>query len=48
MVRIMSSCGLEVFDRTVQETNVWLGEIADDMGPDRQVAYRVLRAVLQL
>jgi uncharacterized protein (DUF2267 family) len=46
MVRIMSSCGLEVFDRTVQETNVWLGEIADDLGPDRQVAYRVLRAVL--
>lgn len=42
----MSSSGLEVFDRTVQETNVWLGEITDDLGPDRQVAYRVLRAVL--
>src|ERR687886_176925 len=46
MVRIMSSTGLEVFDRTVQETNIWLGEIAEDLGPDRQVAYRVLRAVL--
>jgi uncharacterized protein (DUF2267 family) len=42
----MSSSGLEVFDRTLQETNIWLGEIADDLGPDRQVAYRVLRAVL--
>src|SRR5439155_19096467 len=45
-VRLMSSSGLEVFDRTIQETNIWLGEIADDLGPDRQVAYRVLRAVL--
>lgn len=42
----MSATGLEVFDRTLQETNIWLGEIAEQMGPDRQVAYRVLRAVL--
>jgi len=42
----MSSSGLEVFDRTIQETNIWLGEIAEEIGPDRQVAYRVLRAVL--
>jgi uncharacterized protein (DUF2267 family) len=42
----MSSTGLEVFDRTIQETNIWLGEIADDLSEDRHVAYRVLRAVL--
>jgi hypothetical protein len=28
----MSSNGLEVFDRTIQETNIWLGEIAGDLG----------------
>jgi uncharacterized protein (DUF2267 family) len=42
----MSATGLEVLDRTLQETNIWLGEIAENLGPDRQVAYRVLRAVL--
>ena len=42
----MSITGLEVFDRTIQETNIWLGEIAEDLVPDRQVAYRVLRVVL--
>ena len=42
----MSATGLEVFDRTLQETNIWLDEIMEDIGPDRQRAYHVLRAVL--
>jgi uncharacterized protein (DUF2267 family) len=42
----MSTTGLEVFDTTVQTTNEWLGEICAVIGPDRQRAYDVLRAVL--
>ena len=42
----MSTSGLEVFDRTIQETNIWLGEIAKGLDADRQTSYRVLRAVL--
>lgn len=42
----MSATGLEIFDRTLQETNIWLKEIMDEIGPDRQRAYHALRAVL--
>lgn len=42
----MSATGLEVFDRTLQTTNIWLKEIMEQMGPDRQRAYHALRAVL--
>jgi uncharacterized protein (DUF2267 family) len=42
----MSATGLEVFDKTLQTTNTWLKEIMATTGPDRQRAYRVLRAVL--
>ena len=42
----MSATGLEVFDQTLQNTNIWLKEIMDDLGPDRQRAYHALRAVL--
>ncbi len=42
----MSSTGLEVFDKTLQTTNLWLKEIGDDLGPDRQRCYHALRAVL--
>ncbi|HET6467829.1 MAG TPA: DUF2267 domain-containing protein [Geminicoccaceae bacterium] len=42
----MTTTGLEVFDTTVQRTNIWLNEIAAQIGPDRQRAYHVLRAVL--
>ena len=42
----MSATGLEVFDQTLQKTNIWLKEITDDLGPDRQRAYHALRAVL--
>jgi uncharacterized protein (DUF2267 family) len=42
----MSMAGLEVFDETVQQTNIWLKEVMDELGPDRKRAYRATRAVL--
>jgi uncharacterized protein (DUF2267 family) len=42
----MSATGLEVFDKTLQTTNIWLGEIMERLGPDRQVAWKVLSTVL--
>lgn len=42
----MSATGLDVFDRTLQLTNTWLEEIMEDVGPDRQVAWHCLEAVL--
>jgi uncharacterized protein (DUF2267 family) len=43
----MSATGLDVFDKTLQSTNIWLNEIMDVIGPDRQVAWHVLGAVLR-
>jgi uncharacterized protein (DUF2267 family) len=42
----MSMTGLEVFDETVQQTNIWLKEVMDELGPDRKRAYWATRAVL--
>lgn len=43
----MAELGLEVFDRTVHDTNSWLKEISEELGhPDRQMAYHALRGVL--
>jgi uncharacterized protein (DUF2267 family) len=42
----MSATGLDVFDKTLQTTNIWLDEIMSKLGPDRQVAWHVLGAVL--
>jgi uncharacterized protein (DUF2267 family) len=44
----MSATGLDVFDKTLQTTNIWLDELMRDdaIGPDRQVAWHVLGAVL--
>jgi uncharacterized protein (DUF2267 family) len=42
----MSATGLEAFDKTLQITHTWLDEIMVELGPDRQVAYHALRAVL--
>lgn len=42
----MSASGLDVFDKTLQTTNIWLNEIQADLGPDRQVAWKVLSVVL--
>jgi uncharacterized protein (DUF2267 family) len=38
--------GLRVFDKTLQTTNIWLNEIADVLGPDKQHAWKVLSVVL--
>lgn len=43
----MSTNGLVVFDRTLQTTHIWLDEIMRDIGPDRQVAWKVLSVVLR-
>lgn len=42
----MSALGLDVFDRTFQTTNTWLDEIMERLGPDRQIAWKVLSTVL--
>jgi uncharacterized protein (DUF2267 family) len=42
----MTTTGLEAFDSTIQTTNVWLNEIGEEIGPDRQRCYQALRAVL--
>lgn len=43
----MSANGLEVFDKTLETTHIWLNEIMADLGPDRQVAWKVLSVVLR-
>jgi len=43
----MSSTGLDVFDRTLQVTNIWLSEIGADLAVDRQASWHALGAVLR-
>jgi uncharacterized protein (DUF2267 family) len=43
----MSATGLDVFDKTLHTTNAWLAEIMETLGPDRQIAWHVLGAVLR-
>jgi uncharacterized protein (DUF2267 family) len=43
----MSATGLEVFDKTLQTTNIWLDEITSVIGPDRKLAWKVLSGVLR-
>ena len=42
----MSATGVEVFDKSPQVTNIWLNEIMEDHGPDRQRAWHILGVVL--
>lgn len=42
----MTDTGLENFDRTLQKTHLWLNEIGEAIGPDKQRQYHALRAVL--
>jgi uncharacterized protein (DUF2267 family) len=42
----MSGTGLEVFDKTLQTTNIWLDELRTQLGLDRKEAWHVLGAVL--
>ena len=41
-----STTGLDVFDRTLQTTAIWLDEVADRIGTDRRQAWELLSAVL--
>jgi len=43
----MATTGLEVFDKTLHTTNLWLDEISQEIGPDRHLAWHVLGAVLR-
>jgi uncharacterized protein (DUF2267 family) len=43
----MAATGLDVFDKTLQTTNIWLDEIMEVIGPDRRVAWHTLGAVLR-
>jgi uncharacterized protein (DUF2267 family) len=45
----MSATGLDVFDKTLQTTHIWLDELMQDeaIGPNRQLAWHVLGAVLR-
>lgn len=45
----MSATGLDVFDRTLQITHIWLDELMKDaaIGQDRRLAWHVLGAVLR-
>ena len=36
----MSSTGLDVFDKTLQTTHIWLDELMQEIGPDRGVDQR--------
>jgi uncharacterized protein (DUF2267 family) len=42
----MAATGLDVWDKTLQTTNIWLDGIMAEIGPDRQVAWPALGAVL--
>ncbi len=42
----MSATGLEVFDKTIQTTNIWLDEIMRETGLERRAAWNALGAVL--
>ena len=44
----MSATGLDVFDKTLQTTHVWLGDIMDRLGEDRHRAWKALTAVLRV
>lgn len=43
----MTTTGLEIFDKTLQTTHIWLNEIGERIGPDKHRCYEALRAVLQ-
>lgn len=43
----MSATGLEVFDKTLQSTNIWLDDLCEALGPSRQRAWAALGIVLR-
>jgi uncharacterized protein (DUF2267 family) len=43
----MSATGLEVFDRTLQKTHIWLSDMMQELGTeDRHQAYTAMRSAL--
>lgn len=44
----MSATGLEVFDKTLQTTHIWLDEIMTGIGPDRRLAWKMPGSVLHV
>jgi uncharacterized protein (DUF2267 family) len=44
---LVSSTGLDVFDKTLQKTHTWLAELSDEIGPDRRLSWHVLTTVLR-
>jgi uncharacterized protein (DUF2267 family) len=42
----MSATGLDVFDKTLNTTNIWLDDITEKLGPDRKLAWKILSVVL--
>lgn len=43
----MSATGLDVLDKSLQTTHTWLDQIMTVVGPDRQLAWHALAAVLR-
>jgi uncharacterized protein (DUF2267 family) len=43
----MSTTGLVVFDKTQQTTHLWLNELTEAIGSDKQLAWHVLGTVLR-
>jgi uncharacterized protein (DUF2267 family)/osmotically-inducible protein OsmY len=43
----MSATGLDVFDKTLHITHIWLDELMAEIGPDRHLAWHVLGVVLR-
>lgn len=44
----MTATGLDVSDKTLQTTNIWLDELMGEIGPPRHVAWHALGAVLRV
>jgi uncharacterized protein (DUF2267 family) len=42
----MGNLDPSIIERSVEKTNLWLKELAGELGADRRYAYRALRAVL--
>jgi uncharacterized protein (DUF2267 family) len=43
----MTTNRVDVLDRSLEKTHIWLGDLAEELGSDdRHYAYRVLRAFL--
>ena len=45
----MSALGLPIFDKAIQDANIWVNEVMDELGwDDKQRAYNLLRSTLHV